>query len=304
MPGGRRSRLVWEVDGRTWPHREASRFVETGGLRWHVQELGPEDAPPVALVHGTGASTHSFRALAPLLAETSRVLAFDLPGHGFTAAAGDETLSLPGMAVAIADLFDHLAFAPALAVGHSAGAAILIEMALAGRLAARRIVGINSALKPIQGASLLSPFARLLFANPLSPRLLSWRARMGDATGVMLGATGSRIEPEGKALYERLFKNPAHIAGALGMMANWDLKPLQARLPLLETPLTLMVALDDRMVPPAVSKQAAARIPKAELEVFPEGGHLLHETRAGDVAAAIRRLAVDPVASRENQLVK
>ncbi len=39
--GGRRRglnmALVWERDGRAWPHREASRFVQAGGLRWHVQ---------------------------------------------------------------------------------------------------------------------------------------------------------------------------------------------------------------------------------------------------------------------------
>ena len=27
----------WAVEGRDWPDCEASRFVEAGGLRWHVQ---------------------------------------------------------------------------------------------------------------------------------------------------------------------------------------------------------------------------------------------------------------------------
>ena len=36
-----------------------SRFVEAAGLRWHVQILG--NGPTLLLVHGTGASTHSWR---------------------------------------------------------------------------------------------------------------------------------------------------------------------------------------------------------------------------------------------------
>ena len=75
-------RLNWERDGRDWPNRASSRFVDAGGLRWHVQVMG--EGPVVLLIHGTGASTHSFRALAPLLAPHFTVVVPDLPGHGFT----------------------------------------------------------------------------------------------------------------------------------------------------------------------------------------------------------------------------
>ena len=79
-------RLLWERDGRQWPHREASSFTEAAGLRWHVQTMAPPapGAPTVWLLHGTGASTHSWRGLLPRLAQNFRVLAIDLPGHGFT----------------------------------------------------------------------------------------------------------------------------------------------------------------------------------------------------------------------------
>ena len=78
--------MDWARDGADWPHAAHSRFVEVAGQRWHVQLLpGPAaDAPVVLLVHGTGASTHSWRALMPLLARRAAVLAVDLPGHGFS----------------------------------------------------------------------------------------------------------------------------------------------------------------------------------------------------------------------------
>ncbi len=96
-PSMRRPR--WEVEGRAWPNREASSFVQAAGLRWHVQRMG--QGPELLLIHGTGAATHSWRGLAPLLARHFTILAPDLPGHGFTDPLPGHRLSLPGMAQAL-----------------------------------------------------------------------------------------------------------------------------------------------------------------------------------------------------------
>ncbi len=73
----RAPRLAFETDGADWPNRDASRFVRSGRLLWHVQVLG--DGPDLLLLHGTGASTHSVAALARRLAGRFRVIAPDLP---------------------------------------------------------------------------------------------------------------------------------------------------------------------------------------------------------------------------------
>jgi magnesium chelatase accessory protein len=140
----------WETDGLDWPNREASRFVEAGGLRWHVQVKGR--GPVLLLLHGTGASTHSFRDLLPLLARDFQVVAPDLPGHGFTARPADPAgLSLPGMSAGIAALLGALALPPQIAVGHSAGAALLCQMQLTGQLRSKALVSLNGALLPLPG---------------------------------------------------------------------------------------------------------------------------------------------------------
>ena len=61
-----------------WPNRAASRYVDAGGLRWHVQSLG-DAGPDLLLLHGTGAATHSWAGLAPLLSETSTQAQFLIP---------------------------------------------------------------------------------------------------------------------------------------------------------------------------------------------------------------------------------
>ncbi|TXM62208.1 alpha/beta fold hydrolase [Methylobacterium sp. WL120] len=278
----------WEREGRDWPHRDASRFVEASGLRWHVQEMGPADAPVLLLVHGTGAATHSWRGLMPALAGRFRVIAPDLPGHGFTDPLPAGRLSLPGMASALADLTTQLGVHPAVAVGHSAGAAILARTCLDGRLAPRLLVALNGALKPFPGlASILFPsMARMLFLNRMTPKIFAWTADRAAVQRLIQG-TGSRLDPAGLDLYRRLFQKPAHVAGALGMMANWNLDALDRELPRLAVRTLLVVGSDDKAIAPDTAFAVRDRLPNARVELMRGLGHLAHEEAPERVAAAI-----------------
>lgn len=270
--------MDWERDGRDWPLREASRFVEAGGVRWHLQRMG--QGPAMLLLHGTGASAHSWRDLLPALAAAGLdVLAVDLPGHGFSSRPPGAGLSLPGMAAALADLLGRLGVAPAWIVGHSAGAAIAARLCLDGRVAPRGLVGLNAAMLPLGGLAgrVFSPAAKLLALNPLVPRVFAWRA--GDAAAVrrLVDSTGSRLNGPGQALYGRLVRDPGHVAAALGMMAQWDLQPLQRELPRLATPLVLVVGERDRTLPPSHADAIAARVAGSRVWRLPGLGHLAHE---------------------------
>ncbi len=283
--------LDWAREGRDWPNRDASRFVRAGGVRWHVQVLGR--GPALVLVHGTGAATHSWRDLAPRLARHFTVIAPDLPGHGFSSRSPAERTSLPGVAKSLAALLDSLEVAPAVVVGHSAGAAILARMCLDGAIAPKVLVSLNGAFLPFGGyaAMLFLPMARLLAWNPLVPRLFAWRAADRAALERLLRGTGSLLDDRGVELYGRLVRSPAHVAGALAMMANWELEPLERNLPKLATPLVLVVGEEDRTVSPQDAARVAARAPGARIVPLAHLGHLAHEEKPQVIAALITRLA-------------
>ncbi|HET9720192.1 MAG TPA: alpha/beta hydrolase [Solirubrobacteraceae bacterium] len=59
-------------------------YVDAGGLRTHVALAGPVDAPPVLLVHGWPQHWWLWRRVIGTLAETHRVIAPDLRGHGWS----------------------------------------------------------------------------------------------------------------------------------------------------------------------------------------------------------------------------
>jgi magnesium chelatase accessory protein len=271
-----RGRLAFAQDGADWPNREASAFVGAGGFTWHVQRMGM--GPELLMLHGTGASTHSWETLEPLLARRFQVVAPDLPGHGFTTAKKAPDLSLPGMARSVAVLLTALDFQPQVVVGHSAGAAILARLCLDATIAPKLFVSLNGAFLPFEGSArfLFPSMARLLFLNPLAPRLFAWSATHASVANLLRG-TGSKIGRRGVELYARLLANPNHVAGALGMMANWDLTDLRRDLPNLSAKLVLIVGQDDRAIPPQAATVVAAGIPGAVVETIPHAGHLAHE---------------------------
>jgi magnesium chelatase accessory protein len=281
----------WAVEGRDWPNREFSRFTEAGGLRWHVQVGG--EGPALLLLHGTGAATHSWRDLLPLLAREFTVVAPDLPGHGFTGSLRNGGLA--AVAGAIVELLDALELKPELAVGHSAGAAILVRMALDGQLSAKAIMSVNGALLPFPGmAKLIFPaMARMLFVNPLASRLFAVQARMTDVGDFLYRSTGSRIDRRGVALYARLFAKSGHVDGALRMMAHWDLDGLYRDLPGLETPSILIAGANDKAVPPSAAKRVARRLKHSETIFLPDLGHLAHEEAPEAIAEIVMRVAAE-----------
>jgi magnesium chelatase accessory protein len=301
VPARRPPGLDWATDGRDWPHREASRFVQAGGLRWHVQVLGAGHASaPVLLVHGTGSSSHSWRAVAPLLARGRPVIVPDLPGHAFSGPAPDGQADLPGMARALADLLDTMQVAPALLVGHSAGAAIVLRMVLDGRARPAAVASVNGALLPPSGwpGALFAPAARVLTHLPGVPQFFAWRASDRKVLQRLLDSTGSTLDADGVEGYARLVRSAGHAAGMLDMVTDWQLGPLWRDLPGLAVPLHLLASAGDRTVPPSQSDAAARHVPGARLTRWPRGGHLAHEEFPAETAAWLREALADAQAGR------
>lgn len=272
----------------SWPNHDISRIVEADDIRWHVQQAG--SGPVLLLLHGTGASTHSWRDLVPLLTPHFTVVAPDLPGHGFTSGAPGRS-SIGGMSASVATLLAALGLRPQYGVGHSAGAAVLCRLALDQRLLASRIIAINGALLPLGGVAgmLFAPLARLLAGTPLLPQLVARRVASPISVSRVIKSTGSRLSGEGIDLYVRLMRSADHVAGTLAMLSQWDLESFARDLPDLPTPLTLLVGDNDKTVPPAQARDVHARVPSAAIQWLSGLGHLAHEEEPGLIAQKIRR---------------
>ena len=282
--------LHWDRDGVHWPNRDVSRFVHAGGMRWHVQEAG--SGPVCLLLHGTGASTHSWGGLLPALAERYRVIAPDLPGHAFTDEAPDGDYSVSGMSEHVDRLLDRLGVEPQILVGHSAGAVIAVWLAVHTRLDPHLVVAVNGAFRPFPGLvqAIFGPLARWLAGTEFAP---NWFARTAsddpDSVVRLLEGTGSQIDDRYLALYRRLFSSPAHVRATLRMMAAWKLDSVNRWLRRLTSELLLIVGERDAMIHPDDARRMHDRVSVSRLITMPSLGHLAHEEAPEEIADAIFR---------------
>lgn len=282
------SRLDWNREGLIWPHRTASTFVQTGAARWHVQRMGT--GKPLLLLHGTGASVHSWRDLMPILARDNEVIAIDLPRHAFTTGHSPYAMSLPAMAGEIAELLKTLEVEPAAIIGHSAGAALALQLGLDHGIGGP-IIGLSAALRPFPGpfAQIFPAVAKALFINPLVPRIFAGTVDVAGGAGRFLWrSTRSRIDPAGLACYRTLLTHPGHAGGALAMMANWDLPGLRDRMGAVRNPVLLVHGESDPAIPLAWAREAQGWLANARLDVLPGLGHLAHEEAPEKVAKLIK----------------
>ncbi|MEM8563220.1 MAG: alpha/beta fold hydrolase BchO [Pseudomonadota bacterium] len=276
---------------RNWPHREASIFINSGALRWHVQRMG--SGPCVLLLHGTGASTHSWAGLAEHLVEHFEIIAVDLPGHGFTELADENGMSLPGMAALLSQLLHDLEVSVDVAVGHSAGAALLARMCLDLSMAPVAVISINGAMLPLPGLArkLYPGAARLLAALPGVPKLVARHGSQKPVVQQLLRQTGSAVNDQYVEHYQTLVSSAEHVNGAIQMMANWNLDTLEQELPGLAPALYLLACKNDKAVPFAQAARLKVQLPQAVLKVLPELGHLGHEEDPEQFARLITDIA-------------
>lgn len=268
-----------------WPHRDAGKRIRSRPHDWWVIDTGT--GPTLVLLHGAGGSGHSFRHLIPLLSPHYRLIVPDLPGQGFTRPGSRSRFGLDTMAEDLVTLCTAMEIEPVAVIGHSAGAAIALRMA--EFLPLRAVVGINAALSTFDGvAGVMFPMlARVLAVTPFIPHVVARLWGKPATVNKLLASNGSPLDAAGQAQYLTLVRDPGHVDGTLGMMAQWKLDDLTARLPQSRTPTLLIAASGDTAVPARVSRDMAARMPTARYAEIAGFGHLVQEEAAETVADLI-----------------
>ncbi len=278
-----------------WPYRAASSLVAAGRLTWHVQFHNAKrpSRTTLILIHGTGASTHTWTDLIEPLRESACVLAIDLPGHGFTRGAEPAMLTLPLMAAALQELL--LKLKPendVVFIGHSAGAPLAIEWALRYATTAQQIfttthiIGLNPSLVPPPSlyTTLLGPVVAPIATSGPMTGMLAFIAANTKMVDQLLDSTESTIPEANRKHYRYLFSQPQHVQGAMGFMAGADLPSILARGKTLSIPTSFLLGAQDSWVKEAPLKEVLRDgFPKSRVETWP-GGHLLHEERPQAVA--------------------
>jgi 4,5:9,10-diseco-3-hydroxy-5,9,17-trioxoandrosta-1(10),2-diene-4-oate hydrolase len=263
--------------------------------RMHTQYLEAGNGSPLLLLHGHEQSATSWRWVIPALARTHRVLAVSLPGAGETdPAVGDHA---PGndMTPFLAAFLDTLGVQPPLdVVGHSAGGAMALRLALANPHRIRTLTlvdsaGLGQAVHPLLALDTLPGIGELAIMISRIPG--GAVARTGLSTA-MLFAQPWRIPAEFLAEHHALARRPGQLetstATARALFgAHGQRQILLEHLPTLTTPTLVIWGGCDYVLPAHQAKTAVNLLPHGRLALLPNCGHLPHIEQPDRFAAIL-----------------
>ena len=147
-----RVRAMTEDARATWPP-SGSFVTVAGGQRLHYADTG-ESTPgrhTIVLLHGNPGTIHDFDRLVPLLAKTTRVVAFDRPGHGYSDRMDMSTSTPSAQARAIHAALLELRVERPIFVGHSWGGALSMMYAMEFPTDVAGLVLVGTRGYPIEG---------------------------------------------------------------------------------------------------------------------------------------------------------
>lgn len=274
-------------------------FVEVGGERLHVMDLGEAGAgsAPVVLIHGASVNLLDMKlALGDTLSKSHRVVLLDRPGRGYSSRPKDGW-KIDRQAELIHAALENLGVERPVIVGQSLGGAVALAYALRYD-------------EEITGLVLLAPVSHgwpggVAWHNDVSgwPVLGFLFRRIVLPVYAPLAARESversfapDIAPENyfdRAGVSLLFRPHDFAANADDIRR---LKPQVAkqseRYGEIDAPTTIFTGLDDTTVSPQIHSMALVKaIPGASLILLPETGHALHHAESARIGAEITRLA-------------
>lgn len=153
------------------------RFCDTSMGQVHVVTAGEGAGTPLLLLHQTPRSIDEFAEVIPLLAQSRRVIAVDMPGYG----CSDPVPGQPGIAdYARADLevLDALGVDRVVVVGHHTGAVIAVELAALAPQRIERVVMSGPVYMDAVGRAELARFFKQWRVLPDGSHLLDKWTKM------------------------------------------------------------------------------------------------------------------------------
>ncbi|MEM9208519.1 MAG: alpha/beta hydrolase [Pseudomonadota bacterium] len=264
---------------------ENSQFVDVLGMRVHYRFEGSGEQV-LLLLHGIGASLHTWDGWIQPLENDVRILRVDMPGFGLTGPAPDGDYSVQNYVAFIDRFLDTIGVQVVDIAGNSLGGQVAWNYALRHPARVRRLVLIDAAGYPREddrsSASILQ-LARLPGVRDLLT-VLTPRSLIADSLAEVYGDP-SRLSDETVDRYFELARRPGNRrafverAAASAADENGDHR-------LLRLPVLILWGAEDRWIPLAHGRGFKDDIEDSRLIVYPGVGHLPMEELPGPTARA------------------
>jgi pimeloyl-ACP methyl ester carboxylesterase len=242
----------------------ANRYLEVAGERVHLVEVGAS-GPRLLMLHGYASNAQSWRAVIGRLAGRFRILAPDLVGWGWSSRYPVRPLTGDEYAERLVALLDALGWPTAHIAGQSWGGGLAQRLAAAHPERVDRLA-LVATVDPGRTLWLGTAGLRLGIRFPFLARVAVRRAQRAAAR-----AAGAR-----PGELARGYVDPLRLPGTQAFIDRFVAEHATSShldLGRVAAPTLVIGPLEDRVVPPEVTRSVAARIPGARYVPLPGAGH-------------------------------
>ncbi|MFL5334045.1 MAG: alpha/beta fold hydrolase [Geminicoccaceae bacterium] len=261
-------------------------YLDVAGLRLHLRDSGPKDAPAVILLHGFGASLHTWEPWARGLSSDHRVIRFDLPGFGLTGADPSGDYTDERTVQVLGALMDRLGLPRASLVGNSIGGKIAWNFAACHPDRVDRLVlispdGFASPGFEYGKKAEVPAMVRLMrYALPAFMVRQSLAPAYGDPTV---------LTEELAVRYRDLMLAPGVRDAMIARLEQVMLEDPEPLLRQIRAPTLLLWGEKDAMIPVTNAADYLRDLPDAKLVTFPDLGHVPQEEAPERTLAVVRQ---------------
>lgn len=260
-------------------------YIRANDAAVYYEFAGPSDAPVVMLANSLGTNVHVWDAIVPELAAGSRVLRFDMRGHGLTDAGPEPTMQdLANDALA---LLDALQIARVRFVGLSIGGMIGQQFAA-------------DHPERVEALVLCATASRIGTASTWNERIAA--VRQAGTAAIARGVLARWFTPETHAQHPELIRGFGNMlartpadgyAGACAAIRDADLAIRDGKI---AAPTLVVAGAEDQVTPPADGQALCDAIPGARLGVIDGAAHIIPAERPSEFVHLVVPFLRDPLA--------
>jgi len=257
------------------------RFIEINGVNTHFRRRGAGEE--LLLIHGFGSSTYTWREVVDSLARDFEVDAIDLPGFGLSQAL-NTTPTVEAYVDFLNDFMQMLCIDDAVFMGNSFGGEISWRLALKYPHRVRALILVDAAGYPHESPAIF----KLLRVPLLSEMIAGLNAKWIVQKNLQQVFVDDDLVTDAVVdnYYYRLLKagNRETVLARARMKSDTHYKAL----PQIRQPTLIIWGENDSWIPVEFAHRFAADIPRAQLAILPNCGHVPQEEKPEEVARLAR----------------
>ncbi|MCS7019826.1 MAG: alpha/beta hydrolase [Cytophagales bacterium] len=269
-----------------------SAFMTMQGMEVHYRSEGnPNDSLPIVLLHGTGASLHTWDGWAAALAPERRVVRLDLPAYGLTGASPTGNYSINAYVAFLNEFLNRLHIRRCVLGGNSLGGSIAWNYALQHPEQIAALILVDAGGYPAnQATPRQPPLAFQLATIPIVKNLFRYvlpRFVIEKSIANVYG-NPAHISQQLVDRYYELSLHPSNRRAFIDRMKKGTQPTDTLLIKQLNVPTLVMWGGRDRLIPVECAYKFQRDLPNDTLVIFHELGHVPMEESPEQTVQAVQ----------------